>query len=468
MMKFFVCVLLVAALALATPVDASPSFSAGLGPENVTQLYGYIDVHNKTRHMFYWMFESRSNPATDPFVLWMTGGPGCSSLLALFFENGPYKVDEQLNLHLNPYSWNSNATVIWVDQPVGTGFSYSSNGDVGVISEDEMAQDMYEFLQLFFSKNDKYLNNDFYIFGESYGGHYVPALSARIYRGNTKKEGLNINIKGSGIGNGLVDPYVQYGYYPLYAQDNHVLDAAAVGLMKAMTPVCLDLIKYCATNSTLGWAACINAYTICNMVDLTPIEFNGLNPYDIRENCTVQPLCYDFTAITKYLSQSSVKEALGVPVDRLWQQCNRLVDLKLVFAGDWMLNYADDVTLLLESGHRIIVYAGEDDYICNWYGNHAWPEALEWSGASAYHSAPNSTWSVAGSAAGEGKTANGLTFLKVYKAGHMVPYNQPKNALDMFTRFIFDLPVLDGDRENDGESVSVGGEGEGESNMAVN
>ncbi len=90
-------------------------------------------------HLFYWFFESRSSPSTDPVILWMTGGPGCSSMLALFTvqnfvlifcissdlivdfshqENGPYTVNKDLSLNLNPYSWNSFANIIYVDQPV--------------------------------------------------------------------------------------------------------------------------------------------------------------------------------------------------------------------------------------------------------------------------------------------------------------------------------------------------------------
>lgn len=61
---------------------------SNIGPEKATNFAGYVGVHNNTRHLFFWFFESRNSPSTDPFVLWMTGGPGCSSLVALFYENG--------------------------------------------------------------------------------------------------------------------------------------------------------------------------------------------------------------------------------------------------------------------------------------------------------------------------------------------------------------------------------------------
>ena len=77
---------------------------------------------NNTRNLFYWFFESRGDPATDPLILWMTGGPGCSGMLALMVENGPYKVTSDGELSLNPYSWNEKANILFIDQPVGTGF----------------------------------------------------------------------------------------------------------------------------------------------------------------------------------------------------------------------------------------------------------------------------------------------------------------------------------------------------------
>ena len=92
---------------------------------------------------FYWFFESRSAPATDPVLLWMTGGPGCSSEVALFGENGPCTVNaDGTDTATNPHSWNSNANLLYIDQPAGTGFSYG-----GLLhDEDQVASDMYEFI----------------------------------------------------------------------------------------------------------------------------------------------------------------------------------------------------------------------------------------------------------------------------------------------------------------------------------
>ena len=156
---------------------------------------GYVTV-NSTRNLFYWFFESRGDPETDPFILWMTGGPGCSGMLALMVENGPYKVGSDGALSLNPYSWNEKANILFIDQPVGTGFSYDSNPlDLGVTNEKEMASNMFDFFQNWFGQNPKYAKLPFFIAAESYGGHYAPALAHFIQQQNAAAVAAPINLQ---------------------------------------------------------------------------------------------------------------------------------------------------------------------------------------------------------------------------------------------------------------------------------
>merc|ERR1719345_52748 len=129
----------------------------------VQQYSGYFNLSTGDKHYFYWFFESRSAPATDPVVLWMTGGPGCSSEVALFGENGPCQVNAAgTNTTNNPYSWNTKANLLYIDQPAGTGFSYGTGMDH---DEAGVAKDMYAFLQGFFKEYSHYAANDFFAFG---------------------------------------------------------------------------------------------------------------------------------------------------------------------------------------------------------------------------------------------------------------------------------------------------------------
>jgi len=165
---------------------------------------GLIDLE-KGDDLFYWWFEARNSPETAPVVLWLTGGPGCASEIALFYENGPYKFDtDGETLLKNPYSWNENANLIYVDQPVGTGFSKAGRTHIDV-NENMVAEDMAMFLIKFFDKYPQLQGKDFYITGESYAGHYIPAIAhSLIFK---HKEELKVNFAGMAIGNGLVDPY---------------------------------------------------------------------------------------------------------------------------------------------------------------------------------------------------------------------------------------------------------------------
>src|SRR5205814_6378453 len=91
-------------------------------------------------------FESRNDPENGPVVLLLNGGPGCSSLTGLFLELGPASVDKKINLHNNPYAWNNNASVIFLDQPVNVGYSYSSSAVSNTVAA---GKDVYALLTLF-------------------------------------------------------------------------------------------------------------------------------------------------------------------------------------------------------------------------------------------------------------------------------------------------------------------------------
>jgi hypothetical protein len=135
--------------------------------DDVVQIAGYLHLGESNKHYFFWFFESRSKPATDPVTLWMTGGPGCSSGIALFAENGPcmFTPSSAGKTIKNPFSWNSNSSLIFIDQPAGTGYSY---GDMDH-DENDIAGDMEVFLQEFFQSEagKKYAANPFFVFGES-------------------------------------------------------------------------------------------------------------------------------------------------------------------------------------------------------------------------------------------------------------------------------------------------------------
>lgn len=382
---------------------------------------------------------STTNPADIPLVIWLTGGPGCSSTLALLSENGPCKVnDDGATTKINPYSWTESAHVLWLDQPADVGYSYGQGNDT---NEQMISEDAYYFLQGFFNSENgkKYKDAPLFIVGESYGGHYAPAIAHRIWEGNNKlQSGLEkLNLKGLAIGNGLTDPEEQYKWYAEMAFKNshnlQVIDESTYTTMKSAEPLCTKGIVKC--NEGTGFFdsfACQAAFLYCNTALTTPFRATGKNPYDIRKPCGLNPLCYDFSHIEKFMNSDKTKEALHVKKHNpSWQTCN--MEINLEFHVDWMKNFAPYVKDLLEAGIPALIYAGDVDFICNYLGNRAWTLNLDWSHKQEYNAATEKDWNKGG---GLVRSANGLTFLQVYDAGHMVPSDQPEHALQMITQFV--------------------------------
>ncbi|GFR96119.1 carboxypeptidase, partial [Elysia marginata] len=165
---------------------------------NFKQYSGYLNGVN-TRRLHYWFVESSSNPSRDPLVLWLNGGPGCSSLLGLLTENGPFQIKQDAKTVIqNPFSWNQVANMIFLEAPAGVGFSYDTARNY-TSSDDDAALNNYYALKDFFKKFPEYSGRDFFITGESYGGIYVPTLS------NLVMKDPDFNLQGFAVGNGLSD-----------------------------------------------------------------------------------------------------------------------------------------------------------------------------------------------------------------------------------------------------------------------
>ncbi len=188
--------------------------------------------------MFYWLFRSKGTPDTDPLVLWLTGGPGCASEVALFFENGPYTINDDLSLNPNAFSWNKISNLLYIDQPVGTGFSSAKITHYDR-TEEEIAANVELFLTRFLEENPEYLGRDFYITGESYAGHYIPAIAYHFVK---EVSDLGVNFKGIAIGNGWVDPYVQYPQYAEFAYENGLIGDNEYAILKAGFSKCQNVI----------------------------------------------------------------------------------------------------------------------------------------------------------------------------------------------------------------------------------
>ncbi|CAK4525358.1 unnamed protein product [Aphanomyces euteiches] len=432
--------------------------------DSTAQSSGYIKLPNKEdTHYFYWFFESRSDPEKDPLVLWLTGGAGGSSMLALLTENGPCTVaDDGLTTVRNPYSWTNNASVIWLDQPTGTGFSYGTENDFDHDSI-QAGTNMYYFLRGWLKAHPKFINHKFFVTGESYAGHYIPSVASKIVNTEPSNDEVKINLQGIAIGNALTSPLTQMKYEASLMQNNSygkiVLNGTDLAEFKQNVTILLGLIEKCYANDK---DACIQGTTQLVSNVIAPIVSVGkVNQYDLREdmreegqvkvehpkkgasNTTLLPddvmKNIAKSQVSAFLNNVDVQARLGVPSNKRpikWAEIAQPVMARLL--PDFMKNYESFVADVLEKKIRVLIYAGDADLVANWVGNHAWTNELEWSGKKAFNAAQNVPFNVDGNEAGSLQAANNFAFLRVFNAGHMVPQDQPEVSLTMVNRFFAD------------------------------
>jgi len=368
-----------ALFAVSAYANSNVDDTTGIFPGNDLWKTGTVSIDTYDDDMFYWVFQSRNAPETDPLVLWLTGGPGCASEVALFYENGPYQFDENAKLQANPNSWSEVSNLLYVDQPIGTGFSKGGLHDAK--SELEVAEDMAVMLRGFLAQNPEYEGRDFYITGESYAGHYVPAISHYLAFEATD---VNLNLKGIAIGNGLTDPYEQYPAYAKFSYENGLISEKWDDVLKGGFKACQGLIY--ESQHKDGRVLDIAALEFCQILADSVIG-NPLHPkfnvYDIRIPCDAPPLCYDFSASDAFLNDETVQSTLGVS-GRKWVECDSLVHTALL--GDWMTNLMPQVAEILDQTDiEVLVYSGDKDWICNWRGGEAWTLATKWGSKHAFN-----------------------------------------------------------------------------------
>jgi len=257
--------------------------------------------------------------------------------------------------------------LIYVDQPVGTGFSHAGPLHLNT-NEEEVAENMAQFMIKFLEQFPQLQGKDLFITGESYAGHYIPAIAHNFEFKHPAD--LKIKLQGVAIGNGLVDPYMQYPAYDTFALENKLIGPIEAKILAAGFKACQTLIK------TKIWPIALEECQLTTEVILGNPLKPRFNVYDIREKCEHPPLCYDFSPADNLLADESIKQILGVK-GRKWTECNKLVHTAML--GDWMTSLTPKISdLLQKSTVDVLVYSGDQDFICNWRGGEAWVNVAEW------------------------------------------------------------------------------------------
>ncbi|WFD46690.1 carboxypeptidase C [Malassezia furfur] len=381
----------------------------------------------------------------------------------MLFELGPCNIaDEGESVEYNEYAWNNKANLLFLDQPLDVGYSYSDTGET-IDNSVKSAEDVYAFLQLFLTRFPKYAHLPLTVAAESYGGHYAPHIGAEIHKKNKQLNQqaslsefapiVHVNLESLMIGNGLTDPQVQFSSVPDYAcsPENkfHLLepDSETCQSLYKRAEMCNTLIEQCYRFNTR--LVCVPAALYCWGSLYGPVQDLGVNLYDVRQQCDHEKdgaLCYpQMNWIETLMNKPDIKKQLGVPSSVEFQSCNMQLNQQFMMQGDSMVNSAALLSPLLEDGIRVLIYAGEADFMCNAIGNHKW--VLEFDNP--FHeeiqnatNVPLYTFSKglkpkrAGWVVKAGDHAGNLTFAWIDNAGHMVPHDQPAVSLNMLNRWL--------------------------------
>ncbi|SPC63016.1 related to Carboxypeptidase Y precursor [Ustilago sp. UG-2017b] len=459
----------------------SHRFDPSLSSSPITTLKHEQEGESKgaIEHFYFWAFESRNDPKNDPVLLWLNGGPGCSSFTGLLMELGPCNaVDPKSRrgrpgTERNPWAWNSNATVIFLDQPVGVGYSYvdwanksrSDKPPARVFSAESAAKDASAFLHLLamhmgkeIFKGDRHRFPSFHIAGESYAGRYIPLLANQILQDNKRISHhpelslAPLPLTSVLIGNGITSPQHQYPAYVEYTCTNlsgsphPLLPEKKCKKMRESIATCLTLVEKCNRKNkggrTYDTLACIAAVNYCEGALASPYDKLGKSPYDWQHPASF----VEEDWVAAFLNHPDTKSALGVDAkgpgdehDGTFVGCSDRVYAHFEKTGDGARDSTWAVSNMLKEKVRVLTYSGKRDFICNYLGNRAWSEALEWDGKEEYNKQPLLPWYVDTRKqvkGGEYKNWGNLTYLILDEAGHFVPHDKPKAALEMMTAWL--------------------------------
>ncbi|XP_060536561.1 venom serine carboxypeptidase-like [Cylas formicarius] len=395
------------------------------GFQDIVSYAAYFTVDNvHNSNLWFWYFPSENDTKNDPVVLWLQGGPGSSSLFALFTENGPFKVDANLNVSIREIHWSISHSVLYIDNPVGTGFSFT-NDDGYAQNETKVGSDLYSALVQFFTLFPDLQQNDFYISGESYAGKYVPALARTIHQNNPSAT-LKINLKGLLIGNGWTDPVNQldYGEYLYQAGIFDVHDKATMDGYEAEAKRLIEAGQF------------VDAVNYTDNLILDAISNVGIADIYNYLNIEADPNERKYEQFV----QTVVRDELHVGGTVFDNGDNAYDNLK----NDSTQSVAPWVEELL-SEYPILLYSGQVDTVCPYPLMVNYIQKLNFSAAQEYQSALRQIWTIDSDVAGYIKTAGNLTELFVRDAGHYVARDQAKWALNFVTRFTRGLPIQDDD-----------------------
>ena len=401
-----------------------------LGVDTIT---GYITIKNaphapnaleyaKNRELFYWLFRGEGN---RPLIIWLEGGPGCGPEQNIFLgANGPFTLNiEREELELNPYSWTNVGDTLFIDQPLGTSYSFATEQYLPT-TESEIAETLYVFLEGFVEEFPQYKGAPIYITGQSYAGHYIPVAVPHII----SKNNPDIKIAGVGIGNPLTDSAIQYSYMPKYAYKYNLISwgkylTSSIAAEMASLAGKLGLLP---GQKILEDLACTIILGVKNTFEIVnykkPIGYyNKLEEY-----------------LTKFLSNLEFKSVIGAELwgEPKWSRCNAEIN-HIALRYDWVLDYKSYITEMLDLSLPVTIYEGQLDFLCNYMGVEALLNDLQWKYIGEFQTAQWEEVYVQGKLTGHAKRVRNLTYFRVLTSGHLVLLDDPQFSSYLINYLLF-------------------------------
>ena len=458
LLTLFVC----ASVLLSAPAEDEVTSLPGADFEIKFKHYsGYVTANKPSRKLHYWFVESQNDPKNDPLVLWLNGGPGCSSVMGMMTENGPFYInDDGHTLYENEYSWNKLANFIYLESPACVGFSYDEDSKFNCKTGDtDNAESNYEALKNFFKKFPEYKDHDFFITGESYGGLYVPMLVEKILQ---NQDSYHINLKGYAVGNGMSDYSMNADSFIYFAKYHGLIGTT---VYNKIMDNCCDNDGNCVFHETPETSqACLlhvrtavysvlggdlNMYNIYEDCYYPPEESKySSDIYNLFMNYNITPSevsyslkdtlkeprrrapCVNSWGPRTYLNNKDVREALHIPdVVPDWAVCNTFVNL--FFKREFFTMKAQYEYNLQHV--RALLFNGDVDCTCNFVGQEWFVESL---GRPVVKE--RRKWFEGKQIAGYVKDFEGVTVATVLGAGHMAPTDKPSRTFMLFKSFLDD------------------------------
>ncbi|KAL0709416.1 hypothetical protein Bca4012_016394 [Brassica carinata] len=401
------------------------------GPLTFELETGYIGVGEAEEdQMFYYFIKSERNPEEDPLLVWLSGGPGCSSFSGLVYENGPlsFKVEAYNGsiptLVSTTYSWTKVANIIYLDQPVGTGFSYSRNPLADIPSDTGSAKRVDEFLRKWLDKHPEYFSNPFYVTGNSYSGKVIPAIVQEISNGNYICCKPQINLQGYVLGNPVTN----------FDIDNNTRIPFAHGMALISGELYESMKKSCGGNYFTADPQ--NTECLKLVLDFKKSVSRIYEELILRSNCdNTSPDCYTYRySLSEYWANNeSVRRALKVKKGTTgeWIRCNWDVQCNQDIQSSIPYHLNDSM-----KGYRSLILSGDHDMTIPFVGTQDWIRSLNFSIVKKWR-----PWMVNDQAAGYTQTyANKMTFATVKGGGHTLEYKPVESSI-LFERWISGQPL---------------------------